>query len=81
MVQAYLDDSYSFFDSTKSWTAIKNGCFLGALVLSYFFIISGFISRLKEEIWQTKGLLNLIPTRFILSSPELKFKFLSHQGL
>ncbi len=79
--QAYLADADTFFGNAKSWTAIRNGCFMGLLVVSYFWIILGFIRRLKDEIWQTKGLLNLIPTKFILTNQDLKLKFLSHRGL
>jgi len=80
-VDAYLQDADNFFVNAKSWTAIRNSCFIAALLISYFGIVVGFINRLKNEIWQTKGLLNLIPTKFVLSNHELKVKFLSHQGL
>lgn len=77
----FMGEAIGFFGNTKTWTAIKDACFMVAFLLGYIFIINGFLNRLKEEMWQTKGLLNLIPTKFILNNPELKIKFLSHQGI
>ncbi len=77
----YYYEAIDFYDNSRTWVSIKDGCFMAALVLAYVFILLRFLDRLKTEIWHTKGLLSLIPTSFILNNPELRLKFLSHQGI
>ena len=67
-----MKDGDNFIENTKKWTSIRNGCFLGVFILAYLLGVTQFISQLKHKIWQTKGLLNLIPIKFLLGSKDLK---------
>ena len=78
----YLEDyftslSASFFQFAKTISAVKLSiiiiiCII-LYVLSYFFLLK----KLLDEIWMTKGMLNLIPTALISSNKEIKMFFLN----
>ena len=72
----YMKDAVDYVDDTKLWTSIRNGCFLGVLLIAYIVIIMQFINQLKREIWHTRGLLNMMPTRYLLNNKNLKKKLL-----
>jgi len=77
LIDAFVKDATNYVKSTEMWTSIRNSSFLFALVVVYILIISGFISRLNQEIWRAKGLLDVIPTKFLLANSELRGQFLS----
>lgn len=75
-LEAYTEDGKGFIDNTKVWTSLRNGCFIGVLALAYLFGIIRFINRLEYKLWQAKGLLNIIPTKLLLTSTNIKAKLI-----
>ncbi len=75
----FLDNSQSYFDETKLIGLLKMFGFFLLVFLSYTFIMFFFLLRLKKEIWKTKSMLNMIPTKILLNNDSLKNKFLSHK--
>lgn len=74
LLNAFMDDAGNYVGKMKMLTSVRNGCFLSVLILFYSVAIIKFIETLKDEIWKTKGLLNFIPTKFLIKNSELKNK-------
>ena len=66
LVELYMEESKNYIDNSKNWTLIRVVCFIIALILTYIFLLMRFMNNLTNEIWQTKGLLNLIPIKFLI---------------
>lgn len=79
LAETYMEDGSNYVQNTKMWTSLRNGCFIGVLILVYLFGIIRFINNLKYKIWQTKGLLNIIPTKFLLTNANFKTRMLVTQ--
>jgi hypothetical protein len=77
--QEFLKSTYGYFDDIKLIGLMKMLGFIFALIFAYIFIFNKFLDQLKREIWQTKGMLNMIPTKLLLKHPKLKEQFLKQQ--
>lgn len=72
----YMKDSNDYFNKSMKLASVRNGCYIAACLLAYLFILRRFIRQINDEIWQTKGLLNLIPTNFLLANMKMRSKLL-----
>jgi len=61
-----------YFYQSVTISAIKWSCFSVALLIAYIVIFRPFLTQLKEEIWLTEGMLNLIPTKLLLENTDLR---------
>ena len=81
LTETFKEETESYLNRIKLWTSVKNSCFLAIAILIYVLIFIRFMKQLQSEIWETKGLLTLIPISLISSNPDLKSKYLEHQNL
>ena len=49
----------------------KCPCFFVILVLMYVIIYFQFLSKLRDDIWVTEGIINLIPTKLLIENKKL----------
>ncbi len=62
LMLVFYDDIMRFFDVVQNIVYIKTVCFFVVYIAIYLFIFIKFIRVLNEEIWQTHGMVNMIPT-------------------
>ncbi len=67
------------FYQSETVAAVKWACFSVALVAAYILICAPFLSQLKDEIWLTEGMINLIPTKLLMENAELKKSIFQQQ--
>eukprot|EP00831_Metopus_contortus_P028958 TRINITY_DN23923_c0_g1_i1.p1 TRINITY_DN23923_c0_g1~~TRINITY_DN23923_c0_g1_i1.p1 ORF type:complete len:202 (-),score=55.00 TRINITY_DN23923_c0_g1_i1:22-627(-) len=72
---AFFSDIIDYIEQFQLICLLKGILFCIVLIAAYLFFVRRFIIQLKEEIWETKGILNLIPTRFIMNNSVLKKQF------
>jgi PAS domain S-box-containing protein len=70
---ANFDDYLSTIDSLAK---VKFIVFIVAAFLIFFFIWIPYLKRLKEKIFRTKGMLNMIPMNIITKNESLKNEFI-----
>ncbi len=72
----FINSMSDYFQRSVTISLIKLVCFTSALVLCYAIIFERLLELLKEEMWLTQGMLNLIPINMLLSVPRLKEELL-----
>eukprot|EP01022_Parablepharisma_sp_SALTPOND_P029356 TRINITY_DN732_c0_g1_i1.p1 TRINITY_DN732_c0_g1~~TRINITY_DN732_c0_g1_i1.p1 ORF type:complete len:1598 (+),score=155.57 TRINITY_DN732_c0_g1_i1:3349-8142(+) len=65
-------DSKEYYENTKTVDISKAVAFIISLLLIIVLIWNSFISSLKKEVFRARGILNLIPTDFILNNDSIR---------
>jgi hypothetical protein len=75
----FLKDSMTYFESVSGLTYVKMCTFIFGILLISGVIFHNFIKQTKKEIQQTKGMLNVIPTKLLLTNQKLQEEFIRNQ--
>lgn len=70
---ANFDD---YLSTINTLARVKFIVFIVAAFLIFFFIWIPYLKRLKEKIFRTKGMLNMIPMNIITKNESLKNEFI-----
>jgi len=68
-----FDDYLDYIDTVSK---VKFSIFIVAIFFIFFVIWSPYLRRLKEKIFRTKGMLNMIPMNIITKNENLKNVFI-----
>ena len=75
---AYKDDTSKYITNSKIWTILRNILYMLLLLITFLLAITKFIEYLMNKIYETKGLLNLIPIKFVINNSKLKQMYLAN---
>jgi len=67
-----FDDALDYYTNMKTIDIAKTTAFIVAVLLIIGVIWNSFITNLKTEVFRARGILNLIPTDFILSHDSIR---------
>ena len=79
LLEQFMNDAFAYFDKVLLIEFIKMLCFIIGLIVAFVLIFVPFLNQLKIKIWQTRGMLNMIPTKLLLNNDNLKEQFLKNQ--
>jgi hypothetical protein len=81
LIQVLYDDVMAFFDLVRKIVLIKAICYIIVFAGIYLFIFIQFIGVLNEEIWQTHGIVNMIPTFVLENNLEVREQVWKRTGI
>ncbi|CAD8114609.1 unnamed protein product [Paramecium primaurelia] len=74
--EVYITDSHDYINYSQSIEVVKFIVLIIAWIILFFIIWMPYLTKLSIQIWQTKGMLNMIPMSIIQKNEKLKFRFL-----
>ncbi|CAK79207.1 unnamed protein product (macronuclear) [Paramecium tetraurelia] len=74
--EVYITDSQDYINYSQSIEIVKFVVLIIAWIILFFIIWMPYLTKLSIQIWQTKGMLNMIPMSIIQKNEKLKFRFL-----
>jgi len=77
----FVDASNDYLDEIYFYEKIKFICFLAVVCVLELFVLLPYLSRLKQQIFRTKALLNMIPMAMLKKNKALKETFISKEVL
>jgi len=81
LVDTYMDAGTDYLSDQYTRSKIKFGAFLLVLGLLMLFVLWPYLEKLKQQIFRTKALLNMIPMAMLQKNKMLKESFLSKEIL
>ncbi len=68
----YRKDAVAFYEIIEKVLIAKAACFAAVFVVMYAIIFAGVLATLKQQIWITKGMVNMIPKFVIENNQEVQ---------
>lgn len=76
LCNVFLQDSVDYISSQQVIEIIKFVILIVSWIILFFLIWMPYLTKLSMQIWQTKGMLNMIPMSIIQKNEKLKYRFL-----
>ncbi len=80
LMTTFYSCSMNFFEVVKKIVYGSSIGFVCMFVIVYALVFGRFIGILNEEIWHTRGMLNMIPTEIIEKNPRVREQMWKHRG-
>jgi len=81
LIEIFFKDANRFFDKANSITFAIAVSFITVFAIVYLCIFVRFIETLKNEIWETHGILNMIPMFILEGNAKVKEQVLNRKGI
>ena len=79
--KVFTEDVTNYFDMFSRIALIEWLCFMAGMILIEILILFPFISKLKDEIWFTQSMINLIPTKLLFENKKLKENIIGRHNI
>jgi hypothetical protein len=81
LMVTFWECAVGFFNTVQQITYAKAICFMILFAAIYLFIFIRFFSVLNKEIWQTHGIVNMIPISVLENNIRVREQVCSRTGL
>jgi len=77
----YKEESTNFLYLIKQLSIAKSCAFILIFGIVYFFVFINFLETLKLEIWQTHGIINMIPDKVLQKNAVVQEQVWKRRGV
>lgn len=79
--ETYVHGATDFLDYSLMTEKVKYSIYILFVAFVFLFLWTPYLNRLNQDIWRTKGMLNMIPLRMMSRNENLKAAFSSNNIL
>lgn len=77
LLSKYIDTFQNYLDKFLTIERIRFTIFILGSFAIFFFLWTPYLKKVRDDIWRTKGMLNMIPMEIITKNENLKNIFTS----
>ncbi|MDR3548426.1 MAG: hypothetical protein P4M11_09225 [Candidatus Pacebacteria bacterium] len=81
LMGSFYTCTMNFFDTVRKIVYAASIGFMSVFALVYILVFARFIGMLSEEIWHTRGMLNMIPAEIVENNPGVREQIWRRKGL